>query len=587
MLTIYADSKIVGLFIVFGGNFMKLFKNLKLGWKYSLALIFSFILFIVSSFIIFSEMQNVQDQLSALERRGDRAIKTTEMMAIFREKNIMIADYINSPEEKFVTAFEEKRKEFNALQEELISSINTKDEEKLFTYIQNTDSKMNDVFLEEIVKDVAAGNTDNINTNRVFTQSLSNEAVRYLGELRELINNSREDALKETKDSISRSIIVLFISIGIAIILGVIIAIVINRMIQKSLNNVIHMANEISNGNLSVEVSTYTSKDELGQLSTVMNTMLLNLRDMMKRITNVSETVSMQSEELMQSSHEVKESGIQVAATMQELSLGSESQANASSELAETMSSFGEKIKESNSFGETIVFSAVSVQSLTEEGQQLMNSSIEQMKKINNIVKGSVEKVKNLDQQSKEISKLVGVIQSIAEQTNLLALNAAIEAARAGEHGKGFAVVASEVRKLAEQVSLSITDITGIVQNIQLESDNVVTSLEEGYSEVEKGTEDIQTTGKTFDEMHHAISEVVDKIQGVAIRLVEIDQDCGKMSNSIEDIASISEESAAGIEQTAASIQQTSTSMEEIAGSANQLATLSEELNGLLKTFSS
>lgn len=565
----------------------RFFKNLKLGWKYSLALIFSFILFLVSSLVIFHEMQNIQDQLSALERRGDRAIKTTEMMSIFREKNVLIADYIQSPEEKFAVAYEEKQKEFNALQEELSSSINTKEEEQLFTYIRNSDSQMNDVFLGKIVKDVAKGNTDNINSNRIFTQALSNEAVRYLGELREIINDSRQEALQDTKASISRSILVLFISIGIAIILGVIIAIVVNRLIQKSLNNVILMAKEISNGNLLVETNDYDSKDELGQLSSAMNSMLLNLREMIHRISNVSETVSSQSEELTQSSNEVKESGIQVAATMQELSLGSESQANASSQLAETMSTFSEKIKESNTFGETIVISAVSVQSLTEDGRLLMNSSIDQMNKINKIVKESVEKVKTLDQQSKEISKLVGVIQSIAEQTNLLALNAAIEAARAGEHGKGFAVVASEVRKLAEQVSLSITDITGIVHNIQLESNNVVTSLEKGYNEVEKGTDDIQTTGKTFDEIHHAISEVVDKIQGVAIRLSDIDQECGKMSNSIEDIASISEESAAGVEQTAASIQQTSTSMEEIAGSAEQLAKLSEELNGLIRKFSS
>lgn len=565
----------------------RFFKNLKLGWKYSLALIFSFILFLVSSFVIFYEMQNIQDQLSALERRGDRAIKTTEMMSIFREKNVLIADYIHSPEEKFAVAYEDKRKEFNALQEELSSSIKTKEEEQLFTYIRNSDSQMNDVFLNKIVKDVANGNTDNINSNRIFTQALSNEAVRYLGELRDIINDSRQEALQDTKASISRSIFVLFISIGIAIILGVIIAIVVNRLIQKSLNNVIHMAKEISNGNLLVDTNDYDSKDELGQLSSAMNSMLLNLREMIHRISSVSETVSSQSEELTQSSNEVKESGIQVAATMQELSLGSESQANASSQLAESMSTFSEKIKESNTFGETIVFSAVSVQSLTEDGRLLMNSSIDQMDKINKIVKESVEKVKTLDQQSKEISKLIGVIQSIAEQTNLLALNAAIEAARAGEHGKGFAVVASEVRKLAEQVSLSITDITGIVQNIQLESNNVVTSLEKGYSEVEKGTEDIQTTGKTFDEIHQSISEVVDKIQGVAIRLSDIDQECGKMSNSIEDIASISEESAAGVEQTAASIQQTSTSMEEIAGSAEQLAKLSEELNGLIRKFSS
>ncbi len=586
MLTIIADSNRV-IFLLFGGHsmFIKRLRNLKLGWKYSLALIFSLILFIISSLFIFNEMQNIKEQLSALERRGDRAIKTTEMMSMFREKNVIIADYINSPEETFVIAYEEKRKEFNDLQEELKSSIDTDAEVELFTYIQNSDSKMNEVFLNELVKDVNQGNSDNIKSNRDFTQALSNEAVRYLGELREINNNSHQQALKDTKDSVNRSILILFISIGISIVLGLFIAIMINRLIQKTLNNVIHMATEISNGNLLVEKSDYDSKDELGQLSSAMNKMLFNLRDMIKQISNVSETVSSQSEVLTQSANEVKESGTQVAATMQELSIGSESQANASSELAETMGTFADKIKESNTFGETIVFSSVSVQMLTEEGGHLMKSSINQMGKINDIVKISVEKVKKLDQQSKEISKLVGVIQSIAEQTNLLALNAAIEAARAGEHGKGFAVVASEVRKLAEQVSLSISDITGIVNNIQVESNNVVSSLEEGYREVEKGTEDIETTGKTFDKIHVSITEVVDKIQGVAIRLSDIDQECAKMNSSIGDIAAISEESAAGIEQTAASIQQTSTSMEEIAGNAEHLSKLSEDLNSLVMRF--
>ena len=128
---------------------------------------------------------------------------------------------------------------------------------------------------------------------------------------------------------------------------------------------------------------------------------------------------------------------------------------------------------------------------LTKEGKDLMNTSTEQMTSIHFIVKDAVQKVDGLSKQTQNISKIVAVIQEIAAQTNLLALNAAIEAARAGEHGKGFAVVADEVRKLAEQVAVSVDDITEIVQKVQLDAKTVTASLENGYGEVEKGTTQI------------------------------------------------------------------------------------------------
>ena len=142
---------------------------------------------------------------------------------------------------------------------------------------------------------------------------------------------------------------------------------------------------------------------------------------------------------------------------------------------------------------------------ITENGNELMAHSVDQMDKIYDLVKDSVQKVMGLDHQSKEIANLVVVIQKIADQTNLLALNAAIEAARAGENGRGFAVVADEVRKLAEQVAQSIGGITGIVNNIQNESTNVVESLTKGYEQVEKGSNQIKMTGESFESINRRL----------------------------------------------------------------------------------
>ncbi|HZW67834.1 MAG TPA: methyl-accepting chemotaxis protein [Pseudogracilibacillus sp.] len=370
-----------------------------------------------------------------------------------------------------------------------------------------------------------------------------------------------------------------------SIAIGIIFAILLARRITRPINAVVTQLQTIAEGDLSLEKLTIDSKDETGQLAQALNNMQDGLRNIVGNLHTASVNMASQSEELTQAAHEVTEGAEQVSSTMQELASGAEVQANRSSDISNMMGSFVSQIESMYENGENIQQSSSQVIQLTDEGRQLMNTSTEQMHKIDDIVHEAVNKVEGLDRHSQEISELVLMIQDIAEQTNLLALNAAIEAARAGEHGQGFAVVADEVRKLAEESSSSVVHITNIVDRIQEESSNVASSLRAGYSEVEQGTTHILTTEKTLTEINTAVNDMVSRISEIVNNLNTIVDDSQQMNDHIEDIAAVSEESAAGIEETTATTQQAGSTMHEVAMSSEQLSKLAEDLSSLVEQF--
>ncbi|MBP1950505.1 methyl-accepting chemotaxis protein [Virgibacillus litoralis] len=567
-------------------NFKKFnFKNVSIGKKYGLILILIFTLFGASTGAATMLISNIGDNVDALERRGDRSINLTEMGSLTRSKGIRIVEYLNSQDQEIADEYAASSDQFDVLETQLSDKMDTKEQQKLFDEIVENDQLIDKLFEQRIVD--AIENGDERTAEHYVTQAnkLRSETVDLLESLRSIVNEEREAAITQTKESQNLTLIIQVASVVTAIIIGGILAYIVSRKVSHNLNRVVEVSNKIADGDLTVQTIEYNGKDEIGKLATAVNTMSTNLRSVIQQVANVSETVNSQSEELTQSANEVKSGSEQIATTMQELSSGSETQANSASELSTVMGSFSTKVMEANDNGERIQQASSDVLGMTDKGSQLMESSTEQMIKIDQIVKDAVEKVEGLDSKSKEISKLVSVIKDIAEQTNLLALNAAIEAARAGEHGKGFAVVADEVRKLAEQVSVSVTDITEIVASIQNESTTVSESLQGGYREVEQGTGQIKTTSETFNGINTAVKEMVDSINTVSENLSEISAGSQEMNGSIEEIASISEESAAGVEQTSASAQQTSSSMEEVAASSEDLAKLAEELNGLVRQF--
>lgn len=339
----------------------------------------------------------------------------------------------------------------------------------------------------------------------------------------------------------------------------------------------------MADGNLSDEDLETNQRDEIGQIVEAVNLVKNNMRFALEEMGKVSETVAAQSEGLIQSANEVAEGSEQVSATMSELAHGAERQASSTSDLSQRIQVLSDKAVEAS--GGNLEESSKEIQGLTIQGQQLMENSVAQMERIDQMVRGTVWKVESLNVKSQKISNLVVIIKEIANQTNLLALNAAIEAARAGEQGRGFAVVAEEVRKLAEQVAVSVSDITNIVTGLQNDFKELTEELQGGYSEVEEGTKQSQVSSETFKKISASITSMTVNINNVSYVMKEITATSREINSSIMDIAAIAEQTSASVQQTSAASEQTSAAMVEVSASSRQLAHSAEKLNNDLSRF--
>ena len=307
---------------------------------------------------------------------------------------------------------------------------------------------------------------------------------------------------------------------------------------------------------------------------------------MIQKMHGLSSSLHEQSSKLNNSSNEVNEGTTQVSITMDEMAVGAESQANLASTLSVDMREFSEIIAATNKQGQEITQSTEVVINDSQTGMELMSSSIEKMQEIYNIVSESVNQVKTLESQNKEVTTLVTLISNIADQTNLLALNAAIEAARAGEQGKGFAVVADEVRKLAEQVSDSVNGISTIVSNVKNNSKNMVEILTSGLEKVDEGRGNLHKTGETFDDISTELSTMNVLVHSMVKQLILLTNKEEKMKGSIEEVAAISEENAAGIEEVSASAQEINAMTGEMKQLVSNLAVASEDLEEMSNQYS-
>ncbi|MCX7569760.1 methyl-accepting chemotaxis protein [Tumebacillus sp. DT12] len=353
------------------------------------------------------------------------------------------------------------------------------------------------------------------------------------------------------------------------------------RRFLQPMNMVIEHVTEMSQGNLSIRLDEEMARG-LKPLAVSVNEMSANWEQLIGEVNHTALEVNALSQELAASAEETRQATQQVTVLIQEIAEGADLQASHTLESAQAFHEVAAGMGQISDRSTQVTAASQRMAAEAAEGNRTIRQVMGQMESIAGAVDRLSAVVRHLDGRSQEIGKILEVITGIAGQTNLLALNAAIEAARAGEQGRGFAVVADEVRKLAEQSGESARQIEDMITEILEDTAQAVLVMGEGVTEVRAGSELAQQAGAAFERIVLAADNIAEQNGEVTQVTQAITVNSQQVSAGVSDMTRLAEQSASYSQDVAASSEEQLASMEQIQQTAHSLSDLAQQLQRLI-----
>jgi methyl-accepting chemotaxis protein len=390
-----------------------------------------------------------------------------------------------------------------------------------------------------------------------------------------------EDNQKSYESTRLILIVISVISIAAAVAIGL----AGGSMISSPIISIAERANRIAENDLTGDELKVRNKDEIGEMAQSFNQMTQNLHNIIAGVRRASDELAATSQQMAASTEEVTAGVTEVATSIQQVAIDADAGNHAVVDSSKVLLELSSLIQIARGKASSAAnYSKVTLETAA-EGKEIVNDTVDRMENIKEKTVETEHLIATLDGYSKEIGMITDTITQIATQTNLLALNAAIEAARAGEAGKGFAVVADEVRKLAEQSNLGAGQVAELVRKVSKSTTDAVMAMQQNRMEVEEGTEVVARAGQALQNILDAVDNTVKEVESIVEVTDEEVAESERIVQLIHSLASVVENTFENAQQVSAATQETSAAMQTIAASAEETSAMAIELQTIVERF--
>jgi methyl-accepting chemotaxis protein len=391
---------------------------------------------------------------------------------------------------------------------------------------------------------------------------------------------SQQEMLSQTS-SLQTTAITVFV---ILFVLSILAAYMISQRIATPIKKIVTLVSQIAKGDLTNKVQL-RSKDEIGELAKQLNIMVDSLKNLLTEVSLSSSQVAAFSEELTSSGEESSKASGFISASISQVAEGAETQYESMQASQNIVSEIAGNIEHISKLVGNMTDSTLDTSRSSQSGNQIITNTISQMNMIDEKSSHTENMLLSLGAKSDEIGSIVSLITNISQQTNILSLNASIEAARAGEYGRGFSVVAAEIRKLAEQSTESTNQIQELISQIQAESINSIDSMHDSQIAIKQGVSLVTQAGESFNHIYSSIDQIAVQTQDIDSAVKQINTGIEHLLTRIQMMTEVSNTGLSHSQNVAASAEEQTASMNEISAAAASLSEMAEGLQELINQF--